>query len=211
MDSEKAWVQRALAGDKAAFAQLVEAYQAPVYNLAYRILGDAAEAEDAAQETFVRIYTRLHTYEPEKKLSSWILSIASHYCIDCLRRRRTGNVDLEDILAQQAFADPGEGPEKAALRKETCDLVRDLMRELPGPYRLVLTLRYWHDFSYEEMAEMLGTTESAIKSRLHRARCLLAERIAALENRSNARPSSQSLPPSHRAEEVMQSALSASH
>jgi len=87
-DQEIIWLEKARRGDREAFGRLVEAYQGPVYNLAYRMLGNAAEAEDAAQETFVRMYTRLHTYRPEHKLSSWVLSIASHYCIDRLRRRR---------------------------------------------------------------------------------------------------------------------------
>ena len=85
---EVKWVREARTGDAAAFSKLVEAYQTPVYNLAYRMLGNAAEAEDAAQETFIRAYTRLNTYDPDRKFSSWLLAIASHYCIDVLRRRR---------------------------------------------------------------------------------------------------------------------------
>ena len=91
-DTESNWIQQARAGDQAAsadaFSRLVEAYQTPIYNLAYRMLGNRTEAEDAAQETFIRAYTRLDTYDPGRKFSSWLLSIASHYCVDVLRRRR---------------------------------------------------------------------------------------------------------------------------
>jgi RNA polymerase sigma-70 factor (ECF subfamily) len=75
MEEEKVWIRQALAGDHEAFTRLVEAYQIPVYNLAYRMLGDAREAEDAAQETFLRAYTRLTTYQRDKKFSSWLLAI----------------------------------------------------------------------------------------------------------------------------------------
>ena len=97
MEEEQAWIQRAQAGDQEAFACLVEAYQIAVYNLAYRMLGNAVEAEDAAQETFIRVYTRLDTYDSERKFSSWLLAIASHYCIDRLRQRRLGLLSLDEL------------------------------------------------------------------------------------------------------------------
>lgn len=215
MDKEKAWIQKALTGDQQAFSRLVEAYQTPVYNLAYRMLGNSAEAEDAAQETFVRVYTRLRTFQIERKFSSWILSIASHYCIDCLRKRRTSQVPLEDLLAQQQFADPYESPERMTLNIQDRELVRRLMTSLPEQYRAVLVLRYWNELSYNEMARVLNTTESAIKSRLHRARRMLAENITEFEqnqaerNRSGATDMSISTP--NREKEALQNALSASH
>lgn len=185
MEEERVWIQRSLAGDQRAFAQLVDAYKSPVFNLAYRLLGDAAEAEDAAQETFVRVYTRLETYDAEKKFVSWILSIASHYCIDRLRRRRSSSVSLDQLLTQRAFSDPHEGPERTTLRQEEQAYLQRMLQELPDAYRLVLVLRYWHDLSYQEMSQVLETTESAIKSRLHRARCILAERIRKQEQQSS--------------------------
>jgi len=190
MEEERVWVGQALAGDQVAFGRLVEAYKTPVFNLAYRLLGDAAEAEDAAQETFVRVYTHLNTYDPDRKFSSWILSITSHYCIDRLRRRRSSWLSLDDLLTRRTFADPHDGPEKTALQREEQDAVNSLLADLPSQYRLVLILRYWQDLSYQEMSQVLGTTESAIKSLLHRARCLLAERIRVREVQSDARTSS---------------------
>ncbi len=212
MDEEKAWVRQALAGDQVAFARLVDAYKTPVFNLAYRLLGDAAEAEDAAQETFVRVYTHLGTYEPDKKFSSWILSITSHYCIDRLRRRRLSWLSLDDLLSRRTFSDPHEGPERAALQREEKDAVNDLLAELPAQYRLVLILRYWQDLSYQEMSQVLGTTESAIKSLLHRARCMLAERMRMRELQPGASPSpdpgsQSSWPISHQKMEAVRNAL----
>jgi RNA polymerase sigma-70 factor, ECF subfamily len=183
MDEERTWVKQVLAGDQAAFARLVEAYQTPVFNLAYRMLGDRTEAEDAAQETFVRMYTRLSSYDPNQKLSSWVLSIASHYCIDRLRRRRFGMTSLDDLLpwCNLEPEDPADAPEKTALDREEEDMLRDLLQDMPAQYRAAIVLRYWQELSYEDMANVLHTSEGAVKARLHRARTLLAERIKTRE------------------------------
>ncbi len=165
---------KAQQGDQEAFARLVEAYQVPVYNLAYRMLGVATEAEDATQETFLRVYTRLKTYDPSRKFSSWILSIASHYCVDRLRRRR-GAVSMEEVESWRWMADEGLAPEDKALQRERDRSIREVLATLPEPYRLVIILRYWHNLSYEEIAEITDSTESAVKSRLHRARQAVLE------------------------------------
>jgi len=185
MEEESILIRRTLAGDEEAFTRLVEAYQNSIYNLAYRMLGDAAEAEDAAQETFLRIYTRLSTYNPEKKFSSWVLSIASHYCIDRLRRRKHTPVSLDDIVSWRWLPSKDVAPEEQALREEQKDEIRDLLDELPPHYRAVTILRYWHEMSYDEIAGTLGATQSTIKSRLHRARKMMAERVQVQRGHSN--------------------------
>lgn len=174
---ELIWLARARDGDQAAFCKLVEAYQRPVYNLAYRMLGDAAEAEDAAQETFVRMYTKLHTYQPERKLSSWVLSIAAHYCIDRLRRRRSGWLSLDDEPLAAVFPSGQHGPEDIVLRRESHARVQEMLGELAPAYRVPLILRYWNDLSYEEIADVMGLSLQAVKSRLHRARLQMAARV----------------------------------
>ena len=173
---ETLWVMHARHGDEGAFSQLVEAYQRPVFNLCYRMLGDAAEAEDAAQETFIRAYTRLASYDPNRKFSSWMLAIASHYCIDRLRQRRMGLVAWDDLQAGNWLSDMQPKPEDVVLDHETQRQVRELLNGLPPDYRAVVVLRYWHELSYEEMAETLHTTVPAIKSRLFRARQVMVNR-----------------------------------
>jgi len=165
-------IERAVAGDERAFAELVTRYQTAVYNLAYRMLGDAGEAEDAAQEVFLRIYRRLATYDADHRFSTWVLSIASHYCIDLLRRKRPWLVPLENISTWMRAR--SRGPEAAALVQEQQDTVRNLLAKLPEHYRLVLLLRYWHDLGYEEIAQVVDLPVSTIKARLHRARNALA-------------------------------------
>jgi len=175
MDQEREWILRAREGDAEAFIQLVEAYQTPVYNLAYRMLGNSVEAEDAAQETFIRVCTRLDTYDVNRKFSSWLLSIASHYCIDRLRRRRMTLLSLEDVaFTGHLVSDMGQ-PEEVMARDEKEAQVRQLLDALPEDYRAAVVLRYWYDCSYKEIAQMLDTTESAIKSRLFRARQMMTQ------------------------------------
>jgi RNA polymerase sigma-70 factor (ECF subfamily) len=175
---EQAWALRAQRGDQEAFAQLVEAYKGPVYNLAYRMLGDSGAAEDAAQETFLRAYTRLNSYDPSRKFSSWILSIASHYCIDRLRRRHGRNVSMEGIQSSRWIPDERPEPEQEILGTERGQTIQAVLDQLPPQYREVIILRYWQELSYVEMAELTRSTESAIKSRLHRARQMVAALLA---------------------------------
>ena len=88
MNEEKAWIIQAQNGSDEAFTQLVETYQTPVFNLCYRMLGSSDAAEDAAQETFLRAFQHLHRYDLKRPFATWLLSIAAHYCIDRLRRKK---------------------------------------------------------------------------------------------------------------------------
>jgi RNA polymerase sigma-70 factor (ECF subfamily) len=176
MDQERVWLEQALKGDTAAFGQLVRAYERPVYNLTYRMLGNSADAEDAAQETFLRAYNKLATFQPDRKFVNWLLSIASHYCIDRLRRQaRAPELSLEDPLPPQWLASEGPQPDQELSKKQERERVRQLLDRLPPVYRVAVVLRYWYDMSYREIAVAMATSEAAIKSRLHRARRMLAE------------------------------------
>ena len=164
-------VQRALAADQAAFGDLVQRYQSAVYNLAYRMLGDPTEAEDAAQEVFVRAWNQLHTFQQDRRFSTWLLSIASHHAIDMLRRRKP-QAPLDDVALFIESDDPQ--PDELALRGEQREMVQQLLNKLPEKYRNVTVLRYYNDLSYDEIARATGLTESAVKTQLHRARRMLA-------------------------------------
>jgi RNA polymerase sigma-70 factor (ECF subfamily) len=174
---EQHWLEEARQGDKAAFGKLIEAYQTPVFNLAYRMLGNADEAEQAAQEAFIRAWTRLESYKPAHKFSTWLLSITSNYCIDQIRKRRVQLLSIDGPLpAHPALRSDGfTGPEAQVVVGERQELVQTLLETLPVDYRQAVVLRYWYDMSYDEIAEVMDTTVSAIKSRLFRARRQLAE------------------------------------
>ncbi|MBF6590591.1 MAG: sigma-70 family RNA polymerase sigma factor [Ktedonobacterales bacterium] len=174
MQEDGTLVRRTLAGDQEAFAALVEKYKDPVFNVAYRMLSNPTEAEDVAQEAFVRAYTQLRTYKENHRFSTWLLSITSHLAIDHLRRRRFLALPLENVPFLEWMADSGVGPEQAALDGETSDEMQRILSTLPPKYRAVLVLRYWYDYSYEEIGDMLHLTSALVKARLHRARELVA-------------------------------------
>jgi RNA polymerase sigma-70 factor (ECF subfamily) len=175
------WVQAALVGDQDAFAQLVYAYQDAVYNLCYRMLGERSEAEDAAQEAFLRAYLNLTRYDTARSFKTWVLSIASNFCIDRLRRRRLQWMPLDDEPSEDSLALPSDEPEPetVALVRERSAAVQALLNELSPDYRAAVVLRYWYDYSYAEIADIMETTESAVKSRLFRARQALADKLGA--------------------------------
>jgi RNA polymerase sigma-70 factor (ECF subfamily) len=161
-------------GDPQAFTDLVEEHQNAVYNLCYRMLGDPYEAEDAAQETFFRAYKAMKTYDRERSFSTWILSIAAHYCIDQLRRKRIKVMHFED-KPYIDLPDPGPNPEESLHESEQQRRIRSLLNVLSETDRAVVIMFYWYEFSYEEIANSLDLTVSAVKSRMHRARVLMAK------------------------------------
>ena len=177
--SEESLVKSAMAGDQVAFAGVVEIYQRPVYNLCYRMLGNSGEAEDAAQESFLRAYAQRRRYDPTRSFKTWLLSIASHYCIDRLRKRRVHYVSIDDepLQVHPALREQRAGPEEAVLAQEQADRIQVLLAGLAPENRNALVMRYWYDLSYEEIAAVTGASVSAVKSRLHRARLTVGEML----------------------------------
>lgn len=180
MSTDQELVARTLDGEQQAFSELVEAYQTSVFNLTYRMLGNRGEAEDAAQEAFLRAYQHLKRYDPTRSFKTWLLSITSNYCIDRLRKRRLTWLSIDEPLPPHPALNSDEpNPERAAVLNEREQAMQDLLAELAPDYRAAVVLKYWYDMSYAEIAETLDTTESAIKSRLYRARQMLADELRA--------------------------------
>lgn len=171
-----AWILQAQQGDDDAFTLLVEAYQKPVYNLCYRMLGEPEAAEDAAQDTFLKAYQNLNRYDNERSFATWLLSIAAHHCIDKLRRRRFVSFSIdEDEEGQTELPDrSAPDPETEAAKKQERERLQGLLQSLDPVDCAAIVMRYWHDASEMEIAEALKLTVPAVKSRLHRARRALA-------------------------------------
>jgi len=178
VNDELTWVIQAQQGSDEAFTKLVEEHQTHVYNLCYRMLGEPEAAEDAAQESFLRAYQNLHRFDQSRPFPTWLLSIAAHYCIDRLRRRKLSMFSLDeenDEGATYEIADPASpDPEAESIKYEERDRLHILLKDLDETDRAAIIMRYWHDFSEVEIAESLRLTVSAVKSRLHRARRSLA-------------------------------------
>lgn len=167
-------IKQVKAGNINAFTAIVENFQKPVFNLCYRMLGNPLDAEDAAQEAFMRAFKNIKRYDISRPFSTWLLSIAAHYCIDQLRKRRGKIISIEenpDIHVQ----DFSPGPELATIMREDQAQLRIILDKLNPTDRAAVILRYWNEFSYEEIAQTLSLSVSAVKSRLHRSRLALAE------------------------------------
>jgi RNA polymerase sigma-70 factor, ECF subfamily len=175
---EKTWVIQAQQGSDEAFTQLVETYQKPVYNLCYRMLGEPESAEDAAQETFLRAYQNLHRYDVSRSFGTWILSIAAHYCIDNLRKKKftmfSMDAENDDGATFELPDASAPDPELESVKREQRDRLHLLLKDLDTTDRAAIIMRYWYDFSEVEIADSLNLTVSAVKSRLHRSRRALA-------------------------------------
>ena len=184
MNEEMALVLQAQQGSDEAFARLVEQYQTPVYNLCYRMLGEIESAEDAAQESFLRVYRNLARYDRQRPFATWLLSITAHYCIDCLRRRKFTLISIDaerdDDEHPMEFPDASAlNPEQETVRIEEQAMLQRVLQQLDATDRAAVILRYWYDFSEIEISQSLSLTVSAVKSRLHRARKELARRMQA--------------------------------
>ncbi len=184
MNEEMAWVLQTQQGNDEAFAHLVEHYQTPVYNLCYRMLGEPESAEDAAQESFLRVYQNIARYDRQRPFATWLLSIAAHYCIDRLRRRKFSIISIDaerdDDERPVEFPDvSAPNPEQEAVRREEQEALQIVLQQLDPKDRAAVILRYWYDFSEIEISQSLSLTVSAVKSRLHRARKEIARRLQA--------------------------------
>jgi RNA polymerase sigma-70 factor (ECF subfamily) len=179
-EQETLWIQQARKGDDQAFGNLVDEYQKPVFSLCYRMLGNSRDAEDAAQESFLRAYRYLKSYDSNRSFPTWLLSIAAHYCIDRTRKRRLPVVSTDSLPAEIIADRNAPNPEKVYRKQEKEVLIQDLINTLKPTDRAAIILRYWHDYSEVEIAQALDLSVSAVKSRLYRARQALAK--AWLEN-----------------------------
>jgi RNA polymerase sigma-70 factor (ECF subfamily) len=189
LNEEGTRVRLSQEGSDEAFTELIDAYQTHVYNLCYRMLGDAQAAEDAAQETFLRAYENLHRYDDRRPFGTWLLSIAAHYCIDRLRRRKFSFTSTDEDPGQDSLdlPDPdAPSPEIETIHREQREQMQLMLNRLNAVDRAAIVLRYWQDASEAEIAETLGLTVSAVKSRLHRARRELADHWQEAQPRTSA-------------------------
>jgi RNA polymerase sigma-70 factor (ECF subfamily) len=178
-------VLRAQPGDAAAFGELVRRYEGRIYHLVRRILSDPQEAEDALQETFLSAWRGLPRFKREARFSTWIFRIATNAALMRLRRRRPDTVSLDaPVEGDGATAGPshqvvdwGPTPEQAAVDDETRAAMEAAIAALPPELRAVFLLRDVEEMSNQEVAEAIDLTVPAVKSRLHRARLFLRERL----------------------------------
>jgi RNA polymerase sigma-70 factor (ECF subfamily) len=172
--SDRDLIQRARRGETEAFGELITRYQTSVFNVCYRILHERAEAEDMAQETFIRAHERLSTFDDERPFGPWIRRVAANVCLNHLSAQKTA-AELDD----ERDADASQRPEAAQEARERSEQIREVLASLPPHYRVVIELRHYQELSYDEIATELNIPLSDVKSHLFRARKLLAEKLHA--------------------------------
>lgn len=175
-EDEAAWVARTLRGDEDAFGRLVDAYSSRVFTHLCRLVGNREEAEDLAQETFVRAYRFLERYDRRRPLRNWLYTIATRVGLNALRSRRRRPSVAMDGAAEPV--DPREDGRQHAARRELEERVTEMMGRLPERSALLVHLHYREGLSVAEAAEAAGMTEGAAKVALHRARRSLREWFA---------------------------------
>ncbi|WP_054950951.1 RNA polymerase sigma factor SigW [Numidum massiliense] len=179
-------IQRAVDGDETAFIGIVEQYKDKIYYLSLRMLRSAQDAEEIAQETFLRVYKNLDRFDPQRKFSTWIYRIATNLCIDHIRKRKAhyslddsiGDDDGEDWYSRQESSEPT--PEESLMSLELRTKVKDAIEELPAHYKAAIVLRYFHDMTLAEIGEVLSLPVSTVKTRVHRARESLRKVLGSL-------------------------------
>lgn len=161
---EKELVRGCLQGDREAMQALVLRYQRPVYNAAYRMLGNADDAADVAQTTFLKVFQNLEQFNPEFRFFSWIYRIAMNESINYIKRRPA------DVEIPVTAASPADGPDRITEAQQVHRELELVLAELSADYRSVIVLKYFVGCSYTQMAEILRIPEKTVKSRLFSAR-----------------------------------------
>jgi RNA polymerase sigma-70 factor (ECF subfamily) len=171
-------VSGALSGSERAFQEIVRRYERPVFSVILRVIRDPSRAEELAQDTFVKAFLRLETYQPERKFSTWLLTIAHHTAIDEVRRGTPRTSPLEEVsteyLSKECDAD---NPYDVTERKELALILDEAIGRLRPEYAELIALRYEQDLSIEDIEEITGLAAGTIKSSLHRARKDLADSL----------------------------------
>jgi RNA polymerase sigma-70 factor (ECF subfamily) len=173
-------VQRTLRGETAAYNVLVLRYQRPVYSLIYRMIGNAEDAGDLVQETFLRAYGALATFRQDASFLTWLYKIASNLSIDQMRARKSKgalSLDVELEEGREPAADRHASPEETVVRGAVSDIVQKAVMNLPERYRTVVVMRHLHGMSIEEIAETTSLPSGTVKTHLFRAREMLRERL----------------------------------
>lgn len=167
-------ILRARRGDIDAYGELVTRHQTGVFNVCYRILHNRNDAEDLAQETFMRAYNRLNTFDIEREFAPWIKRVAANLCFNHIESQKI-TTQLDDERDEDKSLNPSQQVEV----KERSEQIREALSSLPANYRLVVELRHYQEMSYDEIANELNIPLSDVKSHLFRARKILAEKLHA--------------------------------
>ena len=170
--------------NSAAFEQLLDKYHRPIVNFIYKFVNNVSEAEDLAQEVFLRIYRARHRYQPKARFAAWAYRIATNLSLkEAQRKRRMGfwsrnhKGSENGVNKEETFADPLPDAEGRLMSAELGQVIRSAIRSLPRKERVAVVLRRYEELSYKEIAEIMSCTEAAVKTYIHRGKLRIRDRI----------------------------------
>jgi RNA polymerase sigma-W factor len=176
---DKELIDRCLEGEERAFGELLDKYKASVYSICCRMVRNRTDAEDLAQEVFIRTFSVLDRYDPSYPFSSWLFRITSNLCIDFLRREKGSMISLDQPVEgsegdmQRQLPSNVVKPDREMETREMMAALEEAISILPEHYRIIVILRHQEQMSYEEIAEDLGIPLGTVKARIHRARNMI--------------------------------------
>ncbi len=182
-DDDQALVKSALAGDQKAYKALFEMHRQAIFHIAFKIIRNSEEARDLVQETFIKAFSSLKTYDPSYRFSTWLYKIAANCSIDSIRKRKINAMSLDKPIStkdgevRMEVADFSYHPEHDLDSKRKRVSIEEAINELPDKYREVIIMRHKEDKPYEEIAGILHVPVGTVKARIFRARELLKKKL----------------------------------
>ncbi len=176
-------ISLALSGDQKAYADIVKRFREQIYHFIYRMVKDKAQAEDLTQETFIKAFRALSSFNSDYAFSTWLYKIAANNCIDYFRKKKLATCSLDTPIKakngeiQRDFPDKEQGPESELISKERTGQIQVAIDSLPKKYKEAILLRHSQDKSYEEIAKELNIPLGTVKVRIFRAREMLKSRL----------------------------------
>lgn len=165
MQEEHRWIQEVLAGDKQAYAHIINKYKNPLYATILRMTRNPHDAQDLVQEAFIKVYQQLEKYNRTGSFSSWLYRVAVNHCMDEFRKKRFQQSEIEEEMVVNT-----NHPEVIFLKKEKNRQLERLIATLPEDERMMILLRYGNEQSYDEISEIMNTPLSTVRNKLHRAK-----------------------------------------
>jgi RNA polymerase sigma-70 factor (ECF subfamily) len=183
LEKDSLVILRARRGEELAFAELLRRYRAPVFNLCLRMLKNRDDAEDVAQDVFIKVFSMLERYDERYAFRSWLFKIAANQCIDFIRKNRVKLLRLDEPVRyrgeeiERQLPDHSPAPDEMLHSREVSDLLREITDELPPHYRAMIVLRHQEQLSYEEISSMMDLPLGTVKARIHRARAIMKDKL----------------------------------
>lgn len=174
MEDEQRWIQQVLAGDKQAYAHIINKYKNQLYATILRMTKNPQDAQDLVQDAFIKVYRSLDKYDANGSFSGWLYRVAINNCMDEFRKKRYSMTQIE--IDEERVVEPNH-PELVFLKKEKSRQLERLIATLPEDERLIILLRYVNEISYEEIGEVMDVPLSTVRNKLHRAKKKMRETV----------------------------------